>query len=134
MSFYTAIAVASQQSADRPLAHRLLPGSGFVVVEETKNADGTYADTWAKGLARVSVAGMPALVVSITADGVAVSPAPMNKSEPNAGVLAAQAYRQAGRSVVKDAIAVGVSPADAERLFGGDRNTSSLKALSSAGA
>lgn len=144
MSFYAAIAVASPATAGRPFAHKLLPGSAFVPVGESANADGTFADTWAKGGARVSVTGGAGLVVSITSitqdgisitqQGVAVSPQPMDKLQPNAGANAAQAYRAAGRSVVKDAIAVGVGPADAERLFGGGLNTSNLKSLGSSGA
>lgn len=134
MSLLTGLAVASPGASDRPSAHRLLPGSGFLQKSETVNPDGTVAATWTKGLAQVNVNGAPGLTVQIVPDGVSVQAAPIDKSAPNAALDRIRVYIASGRSVVKDAIAVGMNPADAERIFGGHLNQPTLKALASFGA
>lgn len=80
--------------------------------------DGTVAATWGKGDARVAVSGLPGIHVTVGADSVSAKPAPIDKSQSNSGAAAVAAYAAAGRSVVKDAIAVGVDPVEAQRRFG----------------
>lgn len=116
ISLYAAASEASTRAQVRT-TNTLAPGSGFTPLREITNRDGTVATTWGKGDARVAVSGAPGIHVTIGADGVSAKPAPIDKSQTT-GAAAVAAYAAAGRSVVKDAIAVGVDPVEAQRRFG----------------
>jgi hypothetical protein len=117
---------AGTPSWDVPTAHKLLNGVGYVLLSETQNADGTYTDTWALGLAQVSVtgrAGMTATVQrQITAkggsDGVSVTAPPIDKSRGSAYYL--DQYATFGRSTYELAIANGADVETALRVSGVD--------------
>lgn len=110
--------VANSLAGPQSSAHILTPGSGYTLLGEHTNIDGTVAATYGRGAARVVVSGAPGLTVTITATGVAAKGAPIDKLAPNAAVNAINRYYAAGRSVVSDAIAVGV-PADKARQYHG---------------
>jgi|GEM_PF-6031955 len=117
-------------SSEGPSQHILKTANGYVHLAETVNADGSVTATFGKGSARVIVSGAPGLTIAIDSEGgAAVGPAPMDKLKPNAARDAIDQYAAAGRSVVNDAIAVGVAPARAAATYGdGSQTTHALVA------
>jgi len=91
-------------SATPYMSHHLVEAAGFSPLNETRNSDGTVTDTWAKGLARVTVSGLPGLDVAILPNGVSVT-ASTDKSRAPSQIVAA--YAAAKRSPANDLNAVG---------------------------
>lgn len=120
-------AIAAQPAG--PSAHTLKPGSGFARLAERANADGTVTTTYGRGAARVVVSGFPGLTVTITPNGVATAAAPIDKLSPSAALDAISRYAAAGRSVERDAIAVGV-PADKARKYHSSASSQRIYAMS----
>jgi hypothetical protein len=118
--------MAAQGSARTSMS--LAKGSGFSGKSEVVHKDGTVTDTWVSGNSVVRVSGYKSSHASIresgsTAAGTSATStltasvtSSVNKGDPNIQIAA---YKAANRSVVQDAINVGISPADAQARFGG---------------
>jgi hypothetical protein len=131
MAFGGLTTVAAGGSSRAPaLSDHLAAGSGYAGIAEAKHADGSVTDTFAgKSADRIVVSGVPGISVAIgpvtttqTAQGTSYSrdvaaglPPVTSKDE---ALRTASEYLAAGRSVVQDAINVGLDSATAQRLYG----------------
>lgn len=95
--------------ADAPTAHRIVRGgSGYVLLSERANPDGTVTDTWGvSGTPRVAVTGRPGLTVTITPDAVGATAPDIDKAR--VGVSNPPNDLAAGRSANMDGAAIQTS-------------------------
>jgi len=114
----------SATTPQKPVPHAIAIGdaNGFVAVGETTTPEGAVIDTFQSGDVSIKVIGTPGAMVSFypsaaNADkehGVQIA---MMTTRPKTEKDATR-YRDSGRTVVGDLVALGVPRADAEREFG----------------
>lgn len=121
-------ASAASPNSARQLSISVAVANGFVPVSETATGQGTVVATFKSPTATVKALGQPGSTISFFPDP---STAATSNSPAHGGLAVemrqparpkttadANAYRDSGRTVVGDLVALGMPRADAEREFG----------------